>query len=133
MKFLNLGLAEIILIVILALIVLGPGNMVKAARDAGAFIRRITKSPYWQEVWATRRELNEIPKILAREAKLEETIKDLDSETKGIRSSVSSTVTELIKEVEEPLKEVDADLKKEPPVTIEIPAPTSEQGGDVPS
>ncbi len=89
--------------------------------------------PYWQEVWATRRELNEIPKILAREAKLEETIKDLDSETKGIRSSVSSTVTELIKEVEEPLKEVDADLKKEPPVTIEIPAPTSEQGGDVPS
>lgn len=133
MKFFNLGIGEIILFIILALIVLGPGNMVKTARDVGAFIRRITKSPYWHEVWATRRELNEIPKILAREAKLNETIKDLESETEGIRSSVSSAVTEFIKEVEEPLKEVDADLKNEPPVTVEIPAPAPQPGDDAPS
>ena len=123
MKFFNLGLAEIILILVLALIILGPGNMVKTARDVGAFIRRVTKSPYWQEVWATRRELNEIPRILAREANLDETIKDLNRETKMIHSSVTSSVSDFMKEVEEPLKKVDADLKNEPSISIEVPQP----------
>lgn len=126
MEFLNLGLGEIVLIVVLALIILGPGNMVKTAREAGAFIRRITKSPYWQELWVTSRELNEIPKILAREAKLEETIKDLNLETKEIRSTVSSSVTELIKQVEEPINILDKDIKKEYPVSVEDKTPPSE-------
>ncbi len=126
MKFFNLGLAEIVLIVILALIILGPGNMVKTAREVGAFFRRITKSPYWQEVWATRRELNEIPKILAKEANLDETLKDLNRETKEMHSSVTSSMVDFIKEVEEPLKKVDEDLKNEPPITIEVPKPSPE-------
>ncbi len=121
MKFFNLGLAEIILIVILALIIMGPGNMVKTARDVGGFIRRVTKSPYWQEVWATRRELNEIPRMLAREANLDETLKDLNRETRDIHSSVTSTVSEFIREVEEPLKKVNADIKDEPATSIEGP------------
>ena len=121
MKFFNLGLAEIILIVILALIIMGPGNMVKTARDVGAFIRRVTKSPYWQEVWATRRELNEIPRMLAREANLDETLKDLNRETRDIHSSVTSTVSEFIREVEEPLKKVNADIKDELATSIEGP------------
>jgi len=126
MKFFNLGLAEIILILVLALIILGPGNMVKTARDVGAFIRRVTKSPYWQEVWATRRELNEIPRILAREANLDETIKDLNRETKMIHSSVTSSVSDFMKEVEEPLKKVDADLKKTSAISIDDPDPSPE-------
>ncbi len=126
MKFFNLGLAEIILILVLALIILGPGNMVKTARDAGAFIRRVTKSPYWQEVWATRRELNEIPRILAREANLDETIKDLNRETKMIHSSVTSSVSDFMKEVEEPLIKVDADLKKTSAISIDDPKPSPE-------
>jgi len=126
MKFFNLGLAEILLIVVLALIVLGPGNMVKTAREVGAFFRRITKSPYWQEVWATRRELNEIPKILAKEAKLDETFKDLDLETRRIRSSLTSSMVDLIKEVEEPVTNTGEGSEKEPADTPEIPNPPAE-------
>jgi len=126
MKFFNLGLAEIILIVVLALIILGPGNMVKTAREVGAFIRRVTKSPYWQEVWATRRELNEIPKILAKEANLDETIRDLNRETRELHSAVTSSMAELIKEVEGPIKEVEADLKQELPITVEVPKPPAD-------
>jgi len=130
MKIFNLGVPEIALIVILALIILGPDNMVKSARDIGAFIRKVTKSPYWKEVWATRRELNEIPKILSREADLDGTIKDLNRETKDLQSAVSSSMSDLIKEVEKPLKqvekelkEVDKELKAEPVISVEIPAP----------
>jgi len=40
MKVFNFGISEIILIFILALIIMGPGNMVKTAREIGAFIRK---------------------------------------------------------------------------------------------
>lgn len=119
MKIFNLGVPEIIFIIVLALIILGPGNMVKVAKDAGSLIRRITKSPYWKEVWATKRELNELPKMLAKEAQLDETIRDLDRESKSISSSVASTMSEFIKEVEEPIKKSDKDIRNavNPPET----------------
>ncbi len=133
MKIFNLGVPEIALIVILALIILGPDNMVKSARDIGAFIRKVTKSPYWKEVWATRRELSEIPKILSREADLDATIKDLNRETKDLQSAVSSSMSDLIREVEAPLKQaekelkdLDKELKAEPVISVEIPAPPPE-------
>ncbi len=127
MKFFNLGLPEIIFIVVLALILLGPGNMVKSAREVGAFIRRITKSPYWQEVWATRREINEIPRMLAREANLDETIRDLDRQSRGVQSSLTRSVADLIKEVEEPRKDNQADINRESPDLHEAPEPPAER------
>jgi Sec-independent protein translocase protein TatA len=127
MKFFNLGLPEIIFIVVLALILLGPGNMVKSAREVGAFIRRITRSPYWQEVWATRREINEIPRMLAREANLDETIRDLDRQSRGVQSSLTSSVADLIKEVEEPKKDNRADMNRESPDLHKAPEPPAER------
>jgi Sec-independent protein translocase protein TatA len=127
MKFFNLGLPEIIFIIILALIIFGPDNMVKTARDAGVLIRKVTKSPYWKEVWATRRELNELPKMLAKEANLDETIRDLNKETRNVTSSVASTVSDFIKEVENPIEQgqdelelADKELKNETTSVNEI-------------
>jgi Sec-independent protein translocase protein TatA len=102
MNFLNLGLPEVIFIIILALIIFGPNNMVKSAKEAGAFLRKVTKSPYWQEVWATKRELDELPKMLAKEANLSETIRDLDSSVKNASGSTNSFVSEFLKEVNQP-------------------------------
>lgn len=103
MNFLNLGIGEVLFILVLALIIFGPGNLVKAARDIGVFFRKVTKSPYWQEVWATRRELSELPKIIAKEAQINETLSDLDRETRGMKSSLSASVADFIKEVEQPV------------------------------
>lgn len=104
MNFLNLGIGEILFIIVIALIIFGPDNMVKTARDAGAFLRKVTKSPYWQEVWATKRELTELPKIIAKEAQLEQTISELNNETRGLKSNLTSTVSEFIKEVNQTAK-----------------------------
>jgi Sec-independent protein translocase protein TatA len=139
MNFFNLGIPEIIFIIIIALIIFGPGNMVKTAKEAGTFIRKVTKSPYWKEVWATRRELNELPKMLAKEAQLDETIKDLNKETKEITSSVASTVSEFIKEVDEPVKKSSASAKESaaPPnaavQTAESKATAAEPAADKPA
>jgi Sec-independent protein translocase protein TatA len=116
MKFFNLGLPEIILIIVLALIIFGPGNMIKTAKEAGVLIRKITKSPYWQEVWATKRELNEIPKMLAKEAQLDETLRDLNKETKSVSSAVAASVSDLIREVNQPLEGKTTEEPKAEPV-----------------
>jgi Sec-independent protein translocase protein TatA len=100
MKVFNLGIGEIFFILLLVMIIFGPKSLVKTAREAGIFLRKVTKSPYWQEVWATRRELEEIPKMIAKEAQLNETLRELNHDTRSISSSVSSAVTDLIREVD---------------------------------
>jgi Sec-independent protein translocase protein TatA len=102
MNFLNLGIGEILFILVIALIIFGPGNLVKTAREMGAFIRKVAKSPYWQEVWATKRELSELPKLISKEAHLDETIEELQKETKGLKSTLSSSVSDFIKGVNQP-------------------------------
>lgn len=102
MNFLNLGLPEVIFIIVLALIIFGPNNMVKSAKEVGSFLRKVTKSPYWQEVWATKRELDELPKMLAKEANLNETIRDLDNSVKNASGSTKTLVSEFLKEVNQP-------------------------------
>lgn len=102
MKFLNFGIGEILFILLLLVIIFGPKSLVKTAREAGTFLRKVTKSPYWQEVWATRRELEEIPKMIAKEARLDETMRELNLESRNISSSVTGAVSDLVKEVEHP-------------------------------
>ena len=101
MKIFNFGIGEILFILLLIVIIFGPKSLVKTAREAGAFLRKMTKSPYWQEVWATRRELEEIPKMIAKEARLDETVRELNRDTRSLSSSVSGAVTDLIREVEQ--------------------------------
>lgn len=127
MNFLNLGIGEILFILIIALIIFGPGNLVKAARDMGAFVRKVSKSPYWQEIWATRRELSELPRMIAKEAKLDETINELNRETREMKSNLASSVSDLIKEVEAPIENLDQttssgskEMIVEPPTTNKI-------------
>jgi Sec-independent protein translocase protein TatA len=100
MNFQNLGLPEIIFIILIALIIFGPNQMVKSAKEVGAFLRKVSKSPYWKEVWATKRDLDELPKMLAKEAQLSETIHELDRESKKIDRSVSTAVKDFVSEVE---------------------------------
>ena len=57
----------------------------------------------WQEVWATKRELTELPKIIAKEAQLNQTLDELNKETKDIKSSLTTSVSEFIKEVNQPI------------------------------
>ena len=100
MKVFNLGIGEIVFILLLVVIIFGPKSLVKTAREAGEFLRKMTQSPYWKEVWATRRELEEIPKMIAKEAKLDETLRELNHDTRNLSSSVSGAVNDLIREVD---------------------------------
>jgi len=83
MEFLGIGPLELVFIVIIALIVLGPKGMVKAAREAGKLIRKVVRSPVWRDVVDTSREIREFPRKIVREAGIEKDIDDLRKSTRG--------------------------------------------------
>ena len=82
MDILGVGPLELIFILIIALIVLGPSDMVKAGRTIGRFLRQVVTSPTWRAVTRTSSELRTLPNKLIREAGLEEDLKEIQDVTK---------------------------------------------------
>jgi Sec-independent protein translocase protein TatA len=72
MEILGIGPLELIFILIIALIVLGPKDMVKAGKSIGRLLRTIVTSPNWRAIQQTSREIRTLPNRLIREAGLEE-------------------------------------------------------------
>jgi sec-independent protein translocase protein TatB len=91
MQFLGIGPLEFLLILVIAVIVLGPQGMVKAAREAGKLIRKIVRSPIWHEVMDTSREIRDIPRKIVREAGIEEDLEELRRSTRGAMSELNRT------------------------------------------
>lgn len=75
MEILGIGPLEFILVLLLALILLGPEEMANGARKAARAVRRFTQSTFWADTRGTIREIQELPNQLLREAGLEEELK----------------------------------------------------------
>lgn len=104
MNFFNFGPLEIIFILIIMIIVLGPKKMVETAQSLGKFMRKIVKSPLWHTVMDTSRELRDLPTKLVRDAGLEQDLSELkktkDSLTKLGNITIADTVTNPTKKQE---------------------------------
>ncbi len=72
MEILGIGPSELVFIIIIALILLGPRDMQKAGRMIGRWLRRIVTSDGWKLFQQTSREIQTLPNRLMREAALEE-------------------------------------------------------------
>jgi len=72
MEILNLGIPELLFILIVMLIVWGPKEMANNARKTARFVRKLTQSDTWRMVRDTTNELRDLPNQLVREAALEE-------------------------------------------------------------
>jgi Sec-independent protein translocase protein TatA len=94
MEIFNVSPWELVLILLVALIVLGPENMVKTARSAGKAVNRFTKSAMWATLRSTTKELRDLPTRIVREAGLEEPASELDRQSRQIGSAVKQLVTE---------------------------------------
>lgn len=92
MSFLGIGPMELIFIIIIMILVLGPKNMVTTAQKLGVTLRKIVKSPMWATVMDTSREIREIPTRLIRDAGIEEDIKTIRSTTESIKNAGNVTV-----------------------------------------
>jgi Sec-independent protein translocase protein TatA len=77
MEILGIGPLELLFILLIALIVLGPGDMVKAGRTLGRFMRKVVMSPEWRTIQKASREMRYLPNRLMREANMDDLSKDL--------------------------------------------------------
>ncbi|MFN8413020.1 MAG: twin-arginine translocase TatA/TatE family subunit [Anaerolineales bacterium] len=68
MEILGVGPQELIFIVVIALIILGPKDMQKAGKTIGKWMRDIVTSDGWKIFQQTSRELRNLPTKLMRDA-----------------------------------------------------------------
>lgn len=93
MEFLGIGPMELFFIVLIAIVILGPRDMVKAGRTVGRFLRDIMKSDYYRAFVSSSREIKDLPTRLIREANLEEDLKEVD---RLMRSAADEATTNTI-------------------------------------
>lgn len=86
MSFFGIGPMQLIFILIIMILVLGPKNMVVSAQKLGVTLRKIVKSPLWATVMDTSREIREIPTRLIREAGIEEDLKNIKTTTNSLKN-----------------------------------------------
>ncbi len=73
----GVGFGEIVFVLVLMIIVLGPKKMVEGARSLGKTIRKVTRSQFWKEAVKTSREIQSIPKKIIDEAGIEDDVKEI--------------------------------------------------------
>ncbi|HNW95078.1 MAG TPA: twin-arginine translocase TatA/TatE family subunit [Anaerolineaceae bacterium] len=76
MEFFNLGWSEIFLIVLVAFVILGPGKISQAARDFGAWLRKLDKSEAFRDVMHTTDQIRNFPRKIMDEAGLDPVFPD---------------------------------------------------------
>jgi len=101
MQIFNVGVLEILFILILAFVVLGPRRTIKTARDVGVWISNLVKSPIWRDIVSASSEIRDLPKKLMDDAELQRMVEELDLSTQEIKEIISQaqreTETELTK------------------------------------
>jgi len=89
MDIFGIGPTELVFIILLALILLGPKEMEKTGRTIGRFLRDMTKSEGWRAFRDTSREIRNLPNRLMREANIEDLQKDVGKIGKDIEESAT--------------------------------------------
>ena len=111
MEFLGVGPLELLFVLLIALIVLGPNDMVKAGRTLGKWLRKLVTSPTWQAIQQTSRDIRLLPNKLMRDAGLEEDLKELNEIQKNVQGLRNIHPDLGLEEVEKDLKKAEQDLR----------------------
>jgi len=105
MEILGIGPLEFFFILLIALIVLGPSDMVKTGRMIGRFLNKLVRSPTWKTIQKATQEIKQLPTTLMREANLEEAIKDIPSPQDILKEANIEEVTQSLKQTNQDIAE----------------------------
>ncbi len=94
MNFLNIGIPEIFLLLVLALLVLGPEKLKQTLTGLARKLNRLVRSDQWRTASSVYRDIRQYPSKILKEAQLEEVQKQLD---------------ELNRKTEQELREIQSD------------------------
>jgi sec-independent protein translocase protein TatB len=81
MEIFGIGASELVFILIIAIIVLGPKDMQKAGRTIGRWLNQVMRSDAWRALQRASQEVRRLPTHLMREANLDaEDLREMDRE-----------------------------------------------------
>lgn len=128
MEIFSIGPLELFFILLIALIVLGPKDMVKTGRTIGRFLNKLVRSSTWKTIQRTTQELRQLPTYLMRESNLEEAMKDLPT-TETIRKEAG--LDQLSQELSQTNQDL-SDWLKPPPLSPSTSAEPAENPTSTP-
>ena len=136
MDLLGVGPLELIFVLIIVILVIGPKDLGKTAKTLGRFLNRVYKSDEWKALTEASRTLRTLPNRLAREAELEdlnkikESIKDTADDLKQSQKELAEEAHKAVSNLSQP-SEFDQAIK----AWTTPPALTESNGdpGDTPS
>jgi sec-independent protein translocase protein TatB len=114
MQIFNIGFPELVFIFLLALIVLGPQDLVKTGRQLGKLIRKTVNSDLWKSVLDTSREIRDLPQKLAREAGADELLEDLNKLKNAHLGDMDYVEKEMSAKFEDDQPVIDPGISKPP-------------------
>lgn len=92
MDILGIGVPELVFILLIALIVLGPKDMQKAGKTVGKWMRKVVMSDEWKGIKNASRRLKTLPNELMREANLDELGEELSDFNKYRNNKIKVTL-----------------------------------------
>ena len=102
MEVLGIGPLEFLFIFIIILLVLGPKDIEKTARNLGKNLNRLYRSPSYQVIRKASEEIRNLPTRLAAEAQLEE-LKEM-ADFKDIEKDLNAAVKDINTAAADPMK-----------------------------
>jgi Sec-independent protein translocase protein TatA len=114
----GIGPLELLFILVIALVIVGPKELGSYARSAGRFLNRLYRSETWRMLTEASQNLRTLPNRLAREAALEE----LDETQRSLRATGDS--------IRDDLRELNQDLRAWMPPPVSDGSADAEHGGD---
>ena len=94
MEFLGISPLEVVAILVIVFLVLGPQDLVKVGGTLGRALRKLRQSDTWRAVQDAGRQLRELPETLARQAGIEE-IEQIQSELRSELDNQKSALKDL--------------------------------------
>jgi Sec-independent protein translocase protein TatA len=125
MELFGVGPLELLFIFIIALVVLGPRDMVKAGRSLGRLLRKTILSPTWLKL---QREVRNLPYQMMREAGLDEEDLRLKTDIEKAyrrdapRRSILPTKDQDSNLIQKPADQMDTQQLSIPPEWLGLPA-----------
>ncbi|MBN2556741.1 MAG: hypothetical protein JXA97_12445 [Anaerolineales bacterium] len=121
MSFLGIGPLELLFVVLIAVILVGPRDLGKGARSAGRLLNRIYRSDTWKALTQMSGSIRDLPAKLAREAEVEE-LDELRRTAGDVRNVLKGNLDGLKSE----LRELDDTIEPNLSVKVEPSHPTED-------
>lgn len=89
MEILNIGIPELVFILLIMLVVLGPARMESTARSMASTMRKLTHSDLWRQFRTARRQIEDLPSNLLRDSGVDEFQQQVHQMNRAVNDSLT--------------------------------------------